>query len=643
MVRRAILGTLIAVAFVATSGCRARIESDQRRMQGVSADADEQPANDDVGEPKENPTETVQSKPDPDSDTIHRDSIPQNGEISTSVIQKTSGNVLSGRTQSGTVTAIPRSASYLRTMGGVFTQLYDLHSDSFAVGTIGGNGKFAYVVYLNSTLGYVNPATMSLMYCEPQLVSQTADVVAILDCMDALPISKISRTSKYGNGNAVFSAAGELLYEDGSKAYDLTKWMSANGRIIYASSLPTYGNGTKMLDAAGNAFFSNNAKAFDVATRELKFGDTTLFASSTRYMYKGGTAAAEIGSSGLSASYYYQGTPAAKVLSWSKGASDLPRTTAVFYKNGNLALNGAKTYRADGSEAPVEVYGAEETAQNSVIWSANQLYTSLNITQFSKDATFNITDEYVSESVSNTEFPPEPSGISVTAPALATLIVRWTSGGGSTAGFVYKALIGATPPADCADGTVLGLTPEVTFTGLQPATQYSIRVCSRNAIGSFSQGVTISGTTLPQPPPPPPNCTTVEAETSTYHTVGAREGTNWAGRVVNHRAGFLLYGPYTPATIAGNAEARFKLAIVGRNTAPNTLVATIDVFSSGRVLGRSYINRTDFAADNVFKEFVIPYVGVADRAPLEFRVYWHDRSDILVDNVRYGPIGECAR
>ena len=37
MVRRAILGTLIAVAFVATSGCRARIESDQRRMQGVSA------------------------------------------------------------------------------------------------------------------------------------------------------------------------------------------------------------------------------------------------------------------------------------------------------------------------------------------------------------------------------------------------------------------------------------------------------------------------------------------------------------------------------------------------------------------------------------------------------------------------------
>lgn len=157
MVRRAILGTLVAVAFVATSGCRARIESDQRRMQGVSADADEQPANDDVGEPKENPTETVQSKPDPDSDTIHRDSIPQNGEISTSVIQKTSGNVLSGRTQSGTVTAIPRSASYLRTMGGVFTQLYDLHSDSFAVGTIGGNGKFAYVVYLNSTLGYVNP------------------------------------------------------------------------------------------------------------------------------------------------------------------------------------------------------------------------------------------------------------------------------------------------------------------------------------------------------------------------------------------------------------------------------------------------------------------------------------------------------
>jgi hypothetical protein len=645
MTIRVITGSLLVFVFAVNSGCRARIDSDQRRSNRGATDSENQTPDEvnDAPTEQEPNAEVAPSRPDPASDTIHKDSIPQNGEISSGIVQKTSGNVLSGRTNTGTVTVITRTTSYLRHMGGAFTQLYDLHSDNFAVGTVGGNGTFAYVVYLNSTIGYVNPASMTLMYCEPQMVSQSADVVAILDCMDALPISKISRTSKYGNGNAVFSATGELLYEDGSKAYDLTKWMSVNGRTMYVNALPSYGNGTKMRDLLGNVFFSNNTKAYDIATNELKFADATLFASRTRYMYKGGVVLADVPTTGLSASYYYQATPAAKLLTWARGASNLPRTTEVFYKNGTRALNGAKTFRADGSEAPVEVYGSDETAQSSLIWSASQLYTSMSISQFSKEATFNVVDENASDTISNAEMPPNPTDLSITAPILGSLAVQWKSAGGSTASFVYKVLTGTVAPADCSDGTDVGGATTVTFSNLLPATKYSVRVCSRNVNGTMSAGVTITGTTLAAPPPPPPNCTTIEAETSPYHLVGAREATVWAARVTPHRAGYMLYGPYTPATIAGKAEARFNMSIVGRNLAPNVKVVTIDVHSQGRVLGTKDVSRTDFTADKVAQEFVLPYVGVANRAPIEFRVFWHDRSDILIDKVRFGPVGECTR
>lgn len=430
--------------------------------------------------------------------------IPQNGEIASAEIRRTSGNSLSGRTITGTANAIPRSSSFLRNMGGHFTQLYDIHSDNFAVGTIGVNGQFAYVMYLNPTLGYINPVTLTLMYCEPQLVSQSSDVVAILDCMDALPLSKISKTAKYGNGNPVFDVAGNVLYEDGAKATNaLTWWKSINDKTMFQGTVATYGNGQKMRDGSGTAWFSDGKIAYDPLAKTLKYSNgTSNFSVTGNYaFYMDG--ATMMQSTPTNVTYFYQGGATQKALSFIP-KTDGSRASEIFYKNGNKALVGSQVFRQDGSEAPVEVFAVEETPQSAVIWSASQLYTNLSISQYTKEATFNVIDEYVGTNSIIPGVPQNPINLTMTSPSATTLTAVWASGGGTTAGFTYKLIPGATAPADCIGGVDAGVTMTVNFTQLTPSTKYSMRVCARNAVGVLSTGVTVSGTTQAAPPPPPP-------------------------------------------------------------------------------------------------------------------------------------------
>jgi hypothetical protein len=430
--------------------------------------------------------------------------FPKNGEIAAAQIRKTSGNSLSGRTITGTANAIPRTSSFLSAMGGQFSQLYDIHSDNFAVGTIGVNGQFSYIMYLNPTLGYINPATLTLMYCEPQLVSQSSEVVAILDCMDALPLSKISKTAKYGNGNPVFDIAGNVLYEDGAKATDsLTWWKSINSKTMFQGTSATYGNGQIMRDGTGTAWFSDGKLAYSPSEKALKFpnGTSNFAVGGTSAFYMDGAILFQ--STPTGGSYNYQAGDTKKVLNYALNANG-SRATEIFYTSGTKALDGTKVFRADGSEAPVEVYASEETLQNAVIWSASQLYTNLSISQFTKEATFNILDEYTGSNSVKPGAPVNPINLTLSSNSHNTMMTTWASGGGTTAGFSYKMIAGNTAPADCVGGVDSASNMSVTFNNLTPSTTYSIRVCARNEAGVLSTGVTASATTKAAPPAPPP-------------------------------------------------------------------------------------------------------------------------------------------
>jgi hypothetical protein len=422
--------------------------------------------------------------------------FPKNGEIALGEVRRTSGGAISGRTATGISNAIPSSASFLRNFGGHFTQLYDNYSDNFAVGTMGVNGQFTYVMYINSMIGYVNPAILTLMYCEPQVVSQMSEVVAILDCMDALPIRLLSKTSKYPNGNPVFDAAGNLLHDDGVKATDtMATWKSISDKTMFSGGVPYYGNGQKMYDATGFAWFSDGKVAFKPAERALKFQDGVRdFSSAGRVAYYAHNNKDLYQTTPTGAIYNYQAGETKKLAEIVKNP-DGTRSAEVFYLNGVKALEGSRIYREEGSEAPVEVYGTEEHTQSAVIWSASQLYSNISITQFTKEATFNVVDEFVGNNGRLPGPPQNPVNLALYASHSNALTASWNSGGGAIAGFTYKMIAGSTAPVSCLGGVDVGLNMTANFAGLIANTTYTIRVCSRDEKGVFSSGSVVSATT----------------------------------------------------------------------------------------------------------------------------------------------------
>jgi uncharacterized protein YegP (UPF0339 family) len=98
--------------------------------------------------------------------------------------------------------------------------------------------------------------------------------------------------------------------------------------------------------------------------------------------------------------------------------------------------------------------------------------------------------------------PPNPATLSTGAITTSSIVLNWTSGGGTTAAYQIAYQIGATAPADCTTGTVitastLGVKPVTyTVTGLSSATQYSFRLCAENSDLSIpSAGRTVTATT----------------------------------------------------------------------------------------------------------------------------------------------------
>ncbi|MCX6117905.1 MAG: fibronectin type III domain-containing protein [Proteobacteria bacterium] len=96
--------------------------------------------------------------------------------------------------------------------------------------------------------------------------------------------------------------------------------------------------------------------------------------------------------------------------------------------------------------------------------------------------------------------PPNVTSLNSSAtPAYQSTQLTWTSGGGNVANYLVAYAIGNTAPADCSQGRVVGNVTTYQLAGLNPATTYSVRICSANSFLGYSAGVTKTFTTAPVP------------------------------------------------------------------------------------------------------------------------------------------------
>ncbi len=100
--------------------------------------------------------------------------------------------------------------------------------------------------------------------------------------------------------------------------------------------------------------------------------------------------------------------------------------------------------------------------------------------------------------------PNEISSLDLNTVSDTKIALNWLNGAGSTDSFQVAYLAGGSAPADCSLGTTVnaGMSTAYQVTGLTENTLYSFRVCSKNADGVYSAGLTISGTTDASAPTP---------------------------------------------------------------------------------------------------------------------------------------------
>ena len=131
-----------------------------------------------------------------------------------------------------------------------------------------------------------------------------------------------------------------------------------------------------------------------------------------------------------------------------------------------------------------------------------------------------------------------PSSFTATASSNTSINLSWVRGGGSTTGYRIAYQSGASVPANCSTGTQvdLGAVASSQVTGLVASTQYSFRLCSYNASGTLSSGVTATATTQASAPAAPSEVLypAAVADSSTQITL------SWQNTSNNGNAGFRI-------------------------------------------------------------------------------------------------------
>jgi flagellar biosynthesis/type III secretory pathway protein FliH len=241
-------------------------------------------------------------------------------------------------------------------------------------------------------------------------------------------------------------------------------------------------------------------------------------------------------------------------LKWTAGGTDdksyiVAHTTAA--KSGTLTCTGGTA--ASGTSSTVTGL-AQGTAYTFGICAVNT-YGGLSAPTIVNATTTSVA-------------PPMPTNVKVTVDSTNTIAGSWTSGGGTTVGYVVASNPGKTA-LSCSKATSVGNKTTATAAGLQTGTKYTFTLCAVNSSGVFSAPFTATLSTLP---PTPIN---VKVTTDTANAIGGSwqsGGTGTVGYVVGIVAGKTAM-PCSSATNIGTQTSTLATGLASGTTYTVTLCA----------------------------------------------------------------------
>ncbi len=240
-----------------------------------------------------------------------------------------------------------------------------------------------------------------------------------------------------------------------------------------------------------------------------------------------------------------------------------------------------------------------------------------------------------------------PTNLVSSAVATTSATLSWTASSNAN-GYMMRYVAGGTAPSSCDDGTVVnGLTSSVS--GLVPATLYSARVCSLNALFAPSSGITASFTTVAAPIPPNPtglttaivNANSVKltwvsgAGITTGFFVAKAEGTTPPASCVGATAvGNVL--TYTVTSLRAAMQYSFRVCSTSATTAQSagitasaTTPATAFAVNSNGPAVAPFTADANFVGGSTFQTTTaITLTGLVSPAPMA--VYQRQRSSTAV-------------
>ncbi len=130
----------------------------------------------------------------------------------------------------------------------------------------------------------------------------------------------------------------------------------------------------------------------------------------------------------------------------------------------------------------------------------------------------------------------------------------------------------------------------------------------------------------------------VEWDEQLSKSIGRSDGDGRSANVSQDALGYLTYGPYITSLPAGAYQITWRM-MIDNNSADNNTVVTIDVYNAttSTVLATQPITRQQFAAPNVYQNFIMSFNYATAGQQLEFRTYWHDLAYIKVDYIDVRP------
>jgi hypothetical protein len=174
--------------------------------------------------------------------------------------------------------------------------------------------------------------------------------------------------------------------------------------------------------------------------------------------------------------------------------------------------------------------------------------------------------------------PPNVMGLDALEETTTSILLFWTSGGGTTVNYRIAYQSGATAPASCILGTqiaeaTVGAATNYIVTGLTANTQYSFRVCAVNIVSDKASGVTVTLRT----PVSQPTFRSMGFNSTAAKAVGTSNAMSITGSIATFAS--------APGVTIGVGDA------IQYSAAANATVDTI-VFIHGRLSATQYLVKT---------------------------------------------------